>query len=1046
VLALIPTNIQDIYKSLDWRSIGPYRAGRVVAVAGDPVNKQVFYFGSVGGGLWKTADGGTYWQNISDGYFNTASVGALDVSKSDPNVIYAGMGEACIRVDVTHGDGVYRSVNSGESWSHLGLEDTRHISRLRIHPDDPDTVYVGALGNAFAPNKQRGVFRSYDGGQNWTNVLYKSEFAGIADLSMDPNNPRILFASMWQAQRSFWYMNSGGPDSGLYRSFDSGDTWINLSSRTGLPKGVLGRIGIASSGAKPGRIWALIEAEDGGLFRSDNGGESWERINDSEDIRARSWYYTHIFADPKDEDTVYILAPDMLRSIDGGNTFTKVSMPHSDQHDLWIDPSDTLRMIQGNDGGACVSFNGGDSWSSTYNQPTSQFYSVAVDNQVPYRIYGAQQDNSAVSIPSRSSKGMIPWDDCYTIGLSESGKVAVNPVNSNIVYSSYPGGTLMRYDHNSGQVRVIMVWPEYYQNSPPKNNKYRFGWEFPIVISTHDPNILYTTGNIVFKSIDEGTTWEPISPDLTRNDVTKQELSGPITSEGPWAEIYCTIYAFAESPITPGLFWAGTDDGLVYVSQDGGDNWDEVTPNGLPEWTLISVIEPSHYDDGVAYIACTGYKLGDTEAYIYKTSDCGKNWELVIDGIRENDFVRVIREDPEKEGLLYIGSETGIYISDNNAKYWHSFQLNLPVSPIYDIAIKDSDLIVATHGRSFWILDDISPIRKFGIEGFLPTTQLSKPRNTIRLVMQAGSIIESWPGKHYMSNILGAPAAWLETKSVAGKTVKTGLTAGMNPEEGVAIDFVLDKQEDDKVVVEIRDENNQVVRRFSSTNPSKDKLLCKPGLNRFYWDLRYTDYHELPDEAGGASPFGAKIMAPLVEPGKYKILLICGSNKLEESFEILLDPRSEASNEDIKKQVDLQKRIGDKYQETTEIVLQIRRLKKQLTEWENKITKIGEQPEFSEKSTNIQSNLLDIENEIVPFRSAGPQPLGIPVGLYAKLKELSGVVGSADSIPTMSSYQLFDDLSNRLETQFELYKAIIEDQMPTFTEKLKRANIPYIAY
>ena len=543
-----PNAVEALEGALEWRCIGPYRAGRVIAVAGDPVDPRVFYFGTVGGGVWKSTDGGTYWQNVSDGYLNTASVGAIAVAQSDPNVLYAGMGETCIRIDLTHGDGVYRSDDAGATWKHLGLGDSRHISRVRVHPNDPDLVYVAAFGHAFGPSAQRGIFRSKDGGESWQNILYKSEDAGAADLSMDPSNPRILYASLWEARRSFWAMNSGGPGSGLHRSTDGGDTWDELTRNPGLPEGVVGRIGVAVSPARTGRIWALVEAEDGGLFRSDDGGESWQKLNDTEDVRSRPWYYTHVFADPVNPDTVYVLAPKTLRSTDGGTTFEQVNMPHSDQHDLWIDPSDPRRMIEGNDGGACVTYNGGETWSSIYNQPTSQFYSVVADNQVPYRVYGAQQDNSAVSVPSRSVKGVIPWEDCYTIGLSESGKVAVKPTDPNIVYSSYPGGTLLRYDHGSSQVRAIMVWPEYYQNSPPRLNRYRFGWEFPITISPHDPDTLYATGNVAFKTTDEGTTWQAISPDLTRDDPTKQELSGPITSEGPWAEIYCTIYAFAESP------------------------------------------------------------------------------------------------------------------------------------------------------------------------------------------------------------------------------------------------------------------------------------------------------------------------------------------------------------------------------------------------------------------------------------------------------------------------------------------------------------------
>ena len=711
------------------------------------------------------------------------------------------MGETCIRIDVTHGDGVYRSDDAGATWKHLGLDDTRHISRVRVHPNDPDLVYVAAFGHAFGPSAQRGIFRSRDGGESWQNVLYKSEDAGAADLSMDPNNPRILYASLWEARRSFWAMNSGGPGSGLYRSTDGGDTWDELTRNPGLPEGVVGRIGVAVSPARTGRVWALIEAEDGGLFRSDDGGESWQKLNDTEDVRSRPWYYTHVFADPVSPDTVYVLAPKALRSTDGGTTFEQINMPHSDQHDLWIDPSDTRRMIEGNDGGACVTYDAGETWSSIYNQPTSQFYSVVADNRVPYRVYGAQQDNSAVSVPSRSVKGVIPWEDCYTIGLSESGKVAVKPTDPDIVYSSYPGGTLLRYDHGSGQVRVIMVWPEYYQNSPPKLNRYRFGWEFPITISPHDPDTLYATGNIAFKSTDEGTTWQAISPDLTRDDKSKQELSGPITSEGPWGEIYCTIYAFAESPLEPGLLWAGTDDGLVHVSRDGGVHLERrhsgrparvddgqlhravpprtrPPPTSRPPGTSSTTTAPSSSG------RTTAARPGPSSSTAYPATTSPASSERT----------------PSSQVSSTRGTETSVYAWTDDGASWTRMQLNLPVVPVYDLEVKDDDLIAATHGRSFWVLDDLSPLRQ-SASGGLAATHLFEPRPAIRFMKQLGSIVESGPGKHYASDILGAPASWMEScgQRMAARPGRGSTQARIRP-KGAAVDFHLDAAPEGEVV------------------------------------------------------------------------------------------------------------------------------------------------------------------------------------------------------------------------------------------------------
>ena len=655
-------------------------------------------------------------------------------------MIYAGMGESCIRGDVSYGDGVYKSTDGGKTWVHLGLEDTRQIARIRVHPKDPDLVYVAAFGHAFGPNRQRGIFRSKDGGTSWDQVLFRSENAGAIDLCLDPNNPRILYAAIWEAWRTPWSLTSGGPGSGIFKSTDGGDSWQEITGNPGLPAGLKGRIGIAASAAKPGRVWATVEAEDIALFRTDDGGATWEKVSDDQDIQGRPWYYQHVFADPRDPEIVWVLNYQAWKSIDGGKNFQKVSTPHGDNHDLWIDPRDSRRMIEGNDGGACVSFNGGESWSTIYNQLTAQFYHVAADNQFPYRVYGTQQDNSAISVPSATHKGAIPWGDCYVVGNSESGHIAVHPEDPNIVISGAVGssagggGNLLRYDHRTGQVRIITVWPELGTGRGAIEMKYRFQWTYPIQLSPHDPDVLYVAGNLVFRSHDQGGTWEAISPDLTRNDITKMETSGgPITRDTSGAETYGTIFAFAESPHQRGVFWAGGDDGLVHISMDGGGTWQDVTPPNLPAWTLISMIEVSPHEPEAVYLAATRYKLDEPSPMLFKTSDYGKSWTDISQGVPEADYTRVIREDPARRGLLYAGTETGIYVSFDDGASWISMQGNLPVVPVYDLLVKDNDLVAATHGRSFWVLDDLTPLRQVTTGVIEKPVHLMQPRITVRL-------------------------------------------------------------------------------------------------------------------------------------------------------------------------------------------------------------------------------------------------------------------------------------------------------------------------
>ena len=683
---------RQLLDNLEFRCIGPHRGGRVVAVAGDASDPMTFYFGACAGGVWKTTDGGQYWRNVSDGYFNTAAIGALTVSTADPNVIYAGTGETSIRGNVSHGDGIYKSVDAGLSWRHIGLSDTRHIGKIQVHPRDPDIVYAAALGHAFGPNEQRGVFRSRDGGENWENVLYKSDRAGSHDVTMDVNNPRILFAPIWQTQRYPHRLESGGAECGLWRSMDSGDSWEDVSRKPGLPRGVLGKIGVAISPAQAGRVWAVVEARDGAVFRSDDYGETWIRLSEQSLLRTRPWYYMHITADTQDPDTVYVQNYSFWKSIDGGASFETIPIPHGDDHALWIDPNNNQRIIDGNDGGACVSFNGGMSWSSIYNQPTAQLYHVCADDQFPYRVYGSQQDNTAISVPSATVDGAIHERDWYAPGGGESGYIAVKPDDPAFVVASGPAGQrayndiMLLYNHRTGQVWDITVWPELYGwGVGSEGLKYRFQWTFPIMFSRHNPDLLYVASNRLHLSTDLGANFDELSPDLTRNDPDKLRASGgPITRDNTGAEVYCTIFALAESHHEPGVLWAGSDDGLVHISDDGGREWDEITPPDLPEWALISIIDASPHEAGAAYLAATRYKLDDTRPYLYKTADYGKTWTPITNGIPDGEFTRVIREDPNRRGLLYAGTETGLYISFDDGENWQRMGGNLPVCPIHD--------------------------------------------------------------------------------------------------------------------------------------------------------------------------------------------------------------------------------------------------------------------------------------------------------------------------------------------------------------------------
>lgn len=1050
-----PTQLNsNLFNAVRWRPVGPPRGGRVVAVAGHPRDPMTFYFGACAGGVWKTNDGGTYWENISDGFFNTAAVGALAISESDPNVIYAGTGEACIRGNVSHGDGVYRSTDGGETWSHVGLTETKHISRIRIHPADPNIVYVAALGHAFGTNKERGIFRSTDGGNSWEQVLFRSEKAGACDLSMDPNNPRILYAALWDVIRAPWGLTSGGDDSRLYKSVDGGDNWTDITHNQGLPAGIFGRVGVAVSPAKSGRVWATVEADPPGLFRSDDGGSSWELVSDASDLQGRPWYYQHVFADPMDEDTVWILNYQVWRSVDGGRTFSQVTTPHGDNHDLWIDPRDHRRIIEGNDGGACVSFNGGDSWSTIYNQPTAQFYHVRADNQIPYRIYGTQQDNSAISVPSRTHKGAIAWGDCYTVGSAESGHIAIHPEDSNIVFAgavgSSPGGggNLLRYDHRTGQVRIVTAWPELAWGWAPRDQKYRFQWTYPITFSIYDSKILYITGNKVFRSFDQGSSWEVISPDLTRNDDTKLGPSGgPITQDTTNAETYCTIFAFAESPHDRDIFWAGSDDGLVHISQDGAKTWNDVTPETLPEWATVSTIEPSPHHPGTAYLAAHRYRLDDFRPMLFRTTDFGKSWTEICSGVRGDDVTRVIREDPARAGLLYLGTETGLYISFDHGETWQTFQANLPIVPVYDLVIKDDDLLAATHGRSFWILDDLTHIRQLTSDLSDMPFQLFKPRRAYRFGSPLGSRKPA-SGKNYQLS-LGGMVTYTEKRGPDGEVVRKFLDAGENPPDGVITTYYLQEEPRQEVTLTYLDADENVIKVFSSARPegadsapTEPVIPARAGVNRFQWNMRYPDAVKVP---GDKSLEGAG-SGPVAVPGAYYVVLtVDGKSSEAIQFDIEKDPRVDATQEDLQAQFDLLIQIRDRLSETNRAINTLRNVRDQTEEWVRRSRGSAAADSISGSAETIADKLEQIEHPLIQVDYRGARErLHLPVKLNRKLAELMTVVASADFAPARQMVEVYEDVSARVTPYLDTLNEILETDVQEFINLVNEMEVPAI--
>ena len=1007
---------EELFKAMKYRNIGPFRGGRSAAVTGVPGDKFIAYFGGTGGGVWNTKNGGQTWNNLSDGYYG-GSIGAVTVSEWDSNVIYVGGGEVTVRGNVSHGNGVWKSTDAGKTWKFKGLKDSHRIPRIRIHPRNPDLVYVAALGHLSGPNDERGVYRSKDGGDSWEKVLFINDEVGACDLILDPNNPRIIYASTWRIKRTPYSLESGGQGSGLWKSTDGGDTWEDITKSKGLPEGMVGIIGVTISPLNSDRVWALIESKKGGLFRSDDGGETWKKTSSDNNLRQRAWYYTRIYADTENEDILYVLNVQFWRSKDGGKTFNSIRTPHGDHHDLWIDPMDSKHLIIADDGGGQVSFDAGATWSTYHNQPTAQFYRADVDNQFPYRVYAGQQDNSTVSIASRTTGGGITERDYYSVGGGESAHVAPHPDDPNIVYAGSYSGFLTRYNHVTGERRNITVYPENPMGHGVKDMKYRFQWNFPIEFDPHDANTLYVGSQHLHKSTDEGESWELISPDLTTNTLAMQDESGgPITKDDTGVEYYCTIFVITPSHQEKGVIWIGTDDGKVHITKNGGKSWTDITPNNMPKWGMVNSIDQSPHNPGTAYMAVTRYKLDDFKPYLFKTDNYGKSWKLISRGIPEDAFTRVIREDPMKKGLLYAGTETGVYVSFDDGKNWQSFQLNLPIVPVTDLVVKENDLVVATQGRSFWILDDLTPLHQLTNKVAGSTSHMFKPRDTYRLPGGGG-----W----------GGPSP----------------TWGANPPNGVMAFYYLKETlgKDDKFKLEFMESDGDVIKTFSNKKDRKNPspvAETKKGMNRFVWDMRYPDAKKVPN----AVMWGGRHIGPKAVPGEYKVKITLNGKSQTQSFNILKDPRINTTQSDFQDQFDLLMDIRNRTTEINEKILTIRSIKDQI----NTLTGLMKESGFKDENVTkagkeLVKSLSTIEERLIQVKSKSRQdPLNYPIRLDNKIAALVGVVSSVDARPTAQSYDVLEDLVAQAQVHYKKLNKVLTNDLYKFNNMVSEAAVPAV--
>jgi photosystem II stability/assembly factor-like uncharacterized protein len=969
-------------KGMSWRNIGPNRGGRSLGIAGSSVRKLEYYFGAVGGGLWKTTDGGLNWKPVTDGQLTSSSVGAVAVSESNPDIVYIGTGETEFRGNIMQGDGVYKSTDAGKTWKNIGLKNTQSISRVRVHPTNPDIVYVSALGHAFGPNEERGVFKTTDGGKTWNKVLYVNEKAGAEDLVIDQQNPEIIYASIWEVYRTPYKMWADVGTSALYKSTDGGASWKVISKNPGMPA-VVGKIGVAVSPADGNRVWAIVESPEGGLYRSDDGGANWKLVNNERKLRQRAFYYSRIVADPKDKNTVYGLNVNFYKSTDGGVSFkTEIKVPHGDNHDLWIDPNDPMRLASSNDGGGTVSINGGLSWTDE-DYPTAQLYHITVTKDFPYQVAGAQQDNTTIALPSEdyrhravrtnSSKPGIGF--AYEVGGGESGYIAQDPKNPDIFYAGSQGALLTRINRMTGQVRDVQVYPRFFSGEEAKTLPERWQWTYPIVFSPVDPNVLFTCSQHVWKTTNEGQSWEQISPDLTYNDTATLGVSGGvITRDMNGPEIYGTVFALAPSYHDVNIIWAGSDDGLVHITKDGGKHWENITPKDMPKNTRVSIIEASHFSAGTAYIAAKRYQMDDRTPYIWKTNDFGKTWTKIITGIRADDYVHTVREDITRAGLLYAGTEHGVWVSYNDGGSWESLSLNLPDVQVSDVQVTEKDLVVGTHGRSIYVLDDISPVRTkdAGIQAGL---HLFKPYYAVRTVQKAVF-------QYYLDSTI--KDLKIEIFDAKNNLVKTfiGVLPKVKKENGE-----MDEDEDDR-------------------KPQPPTI--KTGLNKFEWDLKYPAATNFKGMILWSAPVYA---GPTAVPGNYKVAITAGGKTVSENFEIKMDPRvNDVTLADMQEKFNLSIQIRDEVSKANEAVIKIRAIKEKINgEAKAKNTTV------SKANQSLITELSAIEENLYQVRNQSSQdPLNFPIKLNNKLASLMRVVESGDYKPTAGSYKVFEELKAEL--------------------------------
>ena len=1003
-----PAYPEALYSSLNYREIGPFRGGRSAAVTGVPGQPKLFYFGATGGGVWKTEDGGITYKNISDGYFG-GSIGAIAVAKSDPNVIYVGGGEVTVRGNVSSGYGMWKSEDAGKTWSFAGLPKSRHIPRIVIDPQNPDIVYAAVLGNLYKPTNERGVYKSIDGGKSWKKLLFANRHAGAVELVIDPSNPRNLYAATWRVQRTPYSLSSGGEGSALWKSTDRGETWEKISDHKGFAKGTLGIIGVTVSPVNPERVWAIVENKDqGGVYRSDDAGSSWTKVNESRALRQRAWYYTKIYADTQDVNGVYVMNVAYHHSTDGGKTFKAHRAPHGDHHDLWIAPEDNQRMIIADDGGAQVSYDGGTTWSTYHNQPTAQFYRVTTDNAFPYRIYVAQQDNSTIRVRHRSFGREIGEDDWEATAGGESAHIAIDPTNNEIVYGGSYGGFLTRVNHEKQSVRGINVWPDNPMGYGAEGMKYRFQWNFPIVFSRHNPKRLYTFSNHVHVTENEGQSWEIVSPDLTRNDPEKLKSSGgPITQDNTGVEYYCTIFAADESPLQEGLLWVGSDDGLIHLTRDGGKNWTNVTPKGMPEWMMINSVEPSPFDAGTCYVAGTRYKMGDFQPYLYKTTDYGANWEQINQGIPSEHFTRVVRADPTKKGLLYAGTETGMYISFNDGESWEAFQQNLPIVPITDLALKDNSLIVATQGRSVWMLDDLTVLHQLSKDD--SKAVLYTPKDSYRL---------------------------------SGRGGRSSLTAGTNLPNGVITHFYLPSYdaEKDSVALSFHQKDGTLIKRFS-TKDKKNELKVKKGGNQFVWNMRYDGAERLK----GMILWSASLQGAKAVPGQYTVKLTVNGEEQSQTLNILPSPLAEVSVADMQAQFDFVNSNNQTLDKAHKAIKKIRAVNKKLKEFETNFKSDESTTDLREQAKALSTALSTVEKALYQTKNRSNQdPLNFPIRLTNKLGHINNLVMINDFPPTAQDKVVSQELTQAINTQLATYERLMSEEVKAFNTAFKNLQLDYL--